>query len=172
MRSSVLFWYWQILWRATIPSQYLWGFLTWPFFRNSLWGPSLLLWAFLLMSLHLHKPPGWWWPGWPPYLMQPHCLLPLLSSSFCKGTPPPGDSSLTLPLELFLFVPFWNGKATNCRSWQAVWGCVWPLIFKAIESLFLLDWHIFWGRWQRCGIESQTSLRGRAWNFKKPWGCR
>ena len=38
MRSSVLIWYWQILQRATLPGQYLWGLFISSLFKNSLWG--------------------------------------------------------------------------------------------------------------------------------------
>ena len=38
IRSSVLFWYRRISWRATVPGQYLLVFLTFPSFRNSFHG--------------------------------------------------------------------------------------------------------------------------------------
>ena len=38
MRSSVLLWNWQILWRATIPSQYFWGLFNMPAVKNSFLG--------------------------------------------------------------------------------------------------------------------------------------
>ena len=52
MRRLVLFWNWQILWRATAPGQYLWGFFTFLALRNSFWGalPPMVGWNFLLAS--------------------------------------------------------------------------------------------------------------------------
>ena len=50
IRRSVLFWNHQILQRATVPSQYLWGFFTFPAQRNSFWGalPPMVGQSFLL----------------------------------------------------------------------------------------------------------------------------
>ena len=50
IRRLVLFWNWQISQRATVPSQYLWGFFTFPAYRNSFWGalPPTVSWSFLL----------------------------------------------------------------------------------------------------------------------------
>ena len=49
IRSSVLFWYRQISWRATVPGQYFLVFLTFPAFRNSFHGalPPMAGWSFL-----------------------------------------------------------------------------------------------------------------------------
>ena len=55
----------------------------------------------------------------------PPVLLPTASSSLIhptKGSPLPGASSPTLPLELSLFMPFWNGK-NNQSEIEA--GCSW-----------------------------------------------
>ena len=48
MRSSVLFWNRQILQRATIPSQYLWGFFNFPAINNFFLGalPPTVGWSF------------------------------------------------------------------------------------------------------------------------------
>ena len=50
IRRLALFWNWQISWRATVPSQYLWGFFTFLAFRNSFWGalPPTVSQTFLL----------------------------------------------------------------------------------------------------------------------------
>ena len=55
MRSPVLFWNWQISWRATVPSQYFWVFLTLPAFRNSFLGvlPPTFGWSFFLAGSSL-----------------------------------------------------------------------------------------------------------------------
>ena len=102
IRSSVLFWYHQISWRATVPGQYLLGFLTFPAFRNSFRGalasngrtelPSgRLLSQSRWPSLHSHLGQllgwqQWWWLTHfhkpihllnPPYhLLQCLCHLP------------------------------------------------------------------------------------------------
>ena len=49
IRSSVLFWYCWISWRATVPGWYLLGFLTFPASRNSFCGalPPTVGWSFL-----------------------------------------------------------------------------------------------------------------------------
>ena len=50
IRSSVLFWNWQILQRALVPGWYIWGLFTFPAFRDSFWGtlPPTVGWSFLL----------------------------------------------------------------------------------------------------------------------------
>ena len=52
IRRSVLFWNWQILWRATIPGSYLGDFFTLPAFRNSFQGamPPVVGLSFLLTT--------------------------------------------------------------------------------------------------------------------------
>ena len=52
MRSSVLFWNWQISSRATVPGQYFWVFMTFPAFKNSFLGvlPPTVGWSFFLAS--------------------------------------------------------------------------------------------------------------------------
>ena len=52
MRSSVLFWNWQIPWRATIPGQYFWGLFNRPGFRNS-----------FLVALHPTVSQSFFWVG-------------------------------------------------------------------------------------------------------------
>ena len=49
IRSSMLFWNWQILQRATVSSQYLWGFFSSAACQNSFWGvlPPMVGWSFL-----------------------------------------------------------------------------------------------------------------------------
>ena len=55
MRRLVIFWNWQILWGGAVPSWYLWGFFTFPTFRNSFWGalPPMVGQSFLLASSSL-----------------------------------------------------------------------------------------------------------------------
>ena len=52
IRRLVLFWSWQISWRASDPGWYLWGFFTFPAFRNFFWRvfPPTVSWSFLLAS--------------------------------------------------------------------------------------------------------------------------
>ena len=49
MRSSVLFWNWQISQRATVPSWYFWAFFSFPAVKNSFLGafPTTVGWSFL-----------------------------------------------------------------------------------------------------------------------------
>ena len=51
----MLFWNWQVSWRATVPSQYIWVFLTLHAFKNSFWGalPATLGWSFFLAGSSL-----------------------------------------------------------------------------------------------------------------------
>ena len=89
MRSSVLFWNWWISQRATIPSQYFWGFFSGANCKNSFWGalPPMVgqnfLWAGSSVP-NIDGPAstaiwancqGWWWLHWPPHLFQLLCLL-------------------------------------------------------------------------------------------------
>ena len=90
MRRSILFWNWQISWRATIPGQYLQGFF--PFqelFLRSLTSngkcgfplgwllPTQCRWPGLYS--HLGQLSGWGQIWWPPHPSQLLCLLnPLL----------------------------------------------------------------------------------------------
>ena len=88
MRRSILFWNQQILWRATIPSWYLWGFFTLLAFRNSFLGvfPPVVGLCFLQAGSlstkhrwpslwsHLGELLGWWWLRQSPHLPELHYL--------------------------------------------------------------------------------------------------
>ena len=91
----MLFWYLKISWRATVPSQYLWGFFMRPFCLNSLQG------AFPL-SVGLTQPESQSWRLVRPQPLMPAALVaglvvtspplqassPLLLSFTCKGGVP------------------------------------------------------------------------------------
>ena len=109
MRSSVLFWYWWILWRATIPGWYLQGLFSPPLINSNVasllaghWGPHLccqpsqhLGWGILEISL---------WPAaLPPASSSSPSLL--VREVHSQRMPPSGDPFSSLPLVLLSSSP-------------------------------------------------------------------
>ena len=134
MRSSVLFWYWHISWRATIPIQYLQGCFN-PPLKNSFhgafsltvgltWLASVLVFegptsATILANIWVSEIPG----NLPAAFSPSHSLLCLSNSLGKGGMLPEGTPMRGCFLQPTLGVTFvfaiWNGAATSQRSWWA-----------------------------------------------------
>ena len=151
MRSSVLFWNQQILWRATIPVWYFCVFFQWCSLQEFLLGGFAshskleLLVSWLLPtqhrwpSLHSHlgQMLGWWWLWWPPHLLQ---LL-----HFCN---PPDD--LLWTQRGFLY--WWWGctsvgdpldlTCTCALVWTSVLACIWACIIIPTSLLPFPLWGV------------------------------
>ena len=88
VRSSVLIWYWQISWRATICGQYLWGLFISPLFKNFVGSlPSYFRPSSRHPCLHhyLYQLPYQWWPRWSPTSSSLPASSLLLCSSSVEG---------------------------------------------------------------------------------------
>ena len=116
----MLIWYWQILWKATVPSLYFQGFLSPPFFtffRNSLQGafpPTMGLLCNVPTSTAMCAS---CWVGDDlgdlPASSNFSASSLLLYSSSCEGGTPAWGPFPQPPLVLPLFLPFWKLKSNQ-----------------------------------------------------------
>ena len=133
MRSSVLFWNWQILWRATIPGWCFWVFFSFPAVKNSFLGalPFTVGWSFFLAGSS------------PPDIDGPASTAKCWIGNDCGDLPTSpshsaSQSSWLSPLNLEGFlVPAmgvhqcwgpWASTSTITLVWTSVFTCVWVCI--------------------------------------------
>ena len=143
MRSSVLFWYWHISWRATIPSQYLLGHLS-PPWKNTLWvafattvgliqQASVLtnIWVrrILATSMQPPAPPG----------ASSTCPTHLAREVYFWRLPSVGVPSSGLPLVLLSFFPS-EMEQGSVRDHSGLFkvACS-PFILMLMASLFWIE---------------------------------
>ena len=180
MRSSVLIWFWPILWRATVPGWYLQDFFIRPFYRNSFWGPFLPLWAWddwlPLPLLLLTVPPL------PSFGLAAMSDMILVTCPTLPASPPPTSSSPSLPA---MGVP-----PLEASSPSYPWGCF-CLSHSAMEEqpfrghgrlfgihipfCFILqatDFSIYQITNGRQMGSYHTSWRGRIGSLRRPWKHR
>ena len=164
MRSSALFWYWQILQRATILDQYLWGLFSSPL-EISLWepppysGPNVASLLTGHWGLHLCCQPsqclGWGDPSNLSITSSPSSCLFLLSISPSEvGAPVEGALSrapIFWPtLSIIFILTIWNGVATSQRLWWAFWSCMQSFHFT-VNSHPIPDLSTDWRMVEKCG---------------------
>ena len=163
IRRFVLFWKQWISCRATVPGQYLWGFLTFPALRNSFWrilppmvGQSFLLTgssppdidgpasAAIWAKCQVGRPP--WWP---PHLSQLCCLLhsPLqLTLSGASSTSGAGGSHASACTSTLVHTwrAFYLSPFLVSSSFLPCWNLKERVSQSEARAISWVTWHPFW----------------------------